>query len=261
MRTSGGFDQQAPSRPSRGNDGTQSIPDLIIQSLERWLSLDAAGCADGFKTLIRQIGFSACACGAWAGVGRNRRHRFFFVDWPKPWLEFYEREGFFHHDMLAIESRRRIGSCWVSDVIARGKLTARQQDLVKAFEAYGWKDVFAVPIHGPASLQGLVTMVTREDIEVGAVDCSLLETAARTVWDRCRTSAGFGLSNMDQPRLSARELECLQWAAAGKSDNDIGTLLGIKPVTARFHIEAAKKRLGVRTRIQAVAMGVLHGLI
>jgi hypothetical protein len=42
---------------------------------------------------------------------------------------------------------------------------------------------------------------------------------------------------------------------------DIPIILGIKPATAHFHIERAKKRLGVKTRVEAVAVGVLHGVI
>jgi LuxR family quorum sensing-dependent transcriptional regulator len=62
-------------------------------------------------------------------------------------------------------------------------------------------------------------------------------------------------------KLSAREVECLQWAAAGKSDADIAVLVGIRPATAHFHIEQAKRRLGVRSRVEAVAVGVLRGIL
>ncbi|HEY1978811.1 MAG TPA: helix-turn-helix domain-containing protein [Xanthobacteraceae bacterium] len=62
-------------------------------------------------------------------------------------------------------------------------------------------------------------------------------------------------------KLSPREIECLQWAAAGKSDTDIAALVGVKPATAHFHIEQAKKRLGVKSRVEAVAVGVLQGII
>jgi DNA-binding CsgD family transcriptional regulator len=84
---------------------------------------------------------------------------------------------------------------------------------------------------------------------------------ARTVWECCRSSEGFGMFDPDRVQLSPREIECLQWAAAGKSDADIAVLVGIKPATAHFHIERAKKRLGVKTRVEAVAVGVLHGVI
>jgi len=53
--------------------------------------------------------------------------------------------------------------------------------------------------------------------------------------------------------LTARELECLRWTAQGKTDSEIGTILTISARTARFHIENAKRKFGVSTRIQAVA--------
>ena len=160
-----------------------------------------------------------------------------------------------------IESRRRVRPFWYSEVISRLKLSPKQKELYDTGVAYGWKDVFGVPIHGPGSLQGLVTMAARQELKLSLADCAVLEAMARAVWERCRTAEGFGLSVVDLPKLSARELECLQWAAAGKSDADIATLVGIKPATAHFHVERAKKKLGVRTRVEAVAVGVLHGII
>jgi DNA-binding CsgD family transcriptional regulator len=40
----------------------------------------------------------------------------------------------------------------------------------------------------------------------------------------------------------------------GKSDTDIGKILGISHTTAHYHVERVKKKLGVRTRTQAAAM-------
>jgi DNA-binding CsgD family transcriptional regulator len=98
-------------------------------------------------------------------------------------------------------------------------------------------------------------------LKLRPADCAVREAMARTVWERCRTAEGFGMSDARPVRLSPREIECLQWAAAGKSDADIAVLVGIKPATAHFHIERAKRRFGVRTRVEAVAVGVLHGII
>ena len=54
-------------------------------------------------------------------------------------------------------------------------------------------------------------------------------------------------------RLSRRELECLHWAALGKSAWEIGRILGIAQRTVAFHLDNAKAKLGVRTVCQAVA--------
>lgn len=53
--------------------------------------------------------------------------------------------------------------------------------------------------------------------------------------------------------LTARESECLRWVADGKTDIEVGKILAISPRTVRFHINNAKVKLGVSTRIQAVA--------
>src|ERR1700722_4552389 len=85
----------------------RSVTEQGLEFVERCSLGAAPACADDFKATVRLFGFSACASGAWAGVGRGRRSRFFFVEWPKDWLEFYETNQFFQHDLLPIEARRR----------------------------------------------------------------------------------------------------------------------------------------------------------
>jgi DNA-binding CsgD family transcriptional regulator len=237
-----------------------SSVELGLKFVARCATAKAPAAADNFRVTIRQWGFTASACGAWTGIGKNRRHRFFFVDWPTDWLEFYNKGGWFEHDLLPNEARRRIAPFLWSDLIS-AKLTDKQKALYEAGWAYGWRDVFCVPIHGPGSLQGLVTMAARQEFSLSSDDRAVLEIMARTIWELCRTSGEFGTFAPDRAKLSPREIECLQWAAAGKSDTDIAAVVGIKPATAHFHIEQAKKRLGVKSRVEAVSVGVLQGII
>ncbi|MCA0048233.1 LuxR family transcriptional regulator [Mesorhizobium sp. B283B1A] len=53
--------------------------------------------------------------------------------------------------------------------------------------------------------------------------------------------------------LRAREYECLQWAEKGKSNRDIGCILGITRHTTTFHLPNVRRKLGVSTTRQAVA--------
>jgi DNA-binding CsgD family transcriptional regulator len=82
-----------------------------------------------------------------------------------------------------------------------------------------------------------------------------------TIHHRCRSAVGFGSASHALARLTARETECLQWVASGKTDWEIGRLLGIATATAHYHVEHAKKKLGVRSRVQAVALMTLHGML
>jgi LuxR family transcriptional activator of conjugal transfer of Ti plasmids len=58
---------------------------------------------------------------------------------------------------------------------------------------------------------------------------------------------------IDGTALSPRELQCLSWAAQGKSAWETGRILGISRHTVAFHLDNAKAKLGVRSTIQAVA--------
>ncbi|TIN74366.1 LuxR family transcriptional regulator [Mesorhizobium sp.] len=58
---------------------------------------------------------------------------------------------------------------------------------------------------------------------------------------------------VDGVLLTQREYECLKWAARGKSDWEIGCILGIKRRTVAFHLDNARKKLGVSTTKQAIA--------
>jgi DNA-binding CsgD family transcriptional regulator len=53
--------------------------------------------------------------------------------------------------------------------------------------------------------------------------------------------------------LSRREVECLEWAAKGKSTWETGRIMGISRHTVAFHLDNAKAKLGVRSTVQAVA--------
>lgn len=64
-----------------------------------------------------------------------------------------------------------------------------------------------------------------------------------------------------QLRVTARESEILGWVAVGKSDWAIGRLLKISGKTVNFHVENAKRKFGVATRIQAVVAALREGLI
>jgi LuxR family quorum-sensing system transcriptional regulator CciR len=53
-------------------------------------------------------------------------------------------------------------------------------------------------------------------------------------------------------RLSKREVECLRWAAVGKTDDEIGTILDRSRATVRFHIHNASLKLDAVNRSQTV---------
>ena len=61
--------------------------------------------------------------------------------------------------------------------------------------------------------------------------------------------------------ISARELDCLKWTAAGKTAWEASVILGISERTVRFHLNAAREKLQCATTTQAVAKAIVNQLI
>jgi len=53
-------------------------------------------------------------------------------------------------------------------------------------------------------------------------------------------------------RLSKREVECLRWAAVGKTDREISLILTLSHATVRYHVQRAGEKLNAVNRSQSV---------
>jgi transcriptional regulator EpsA len=56
--------------------------------------------------------------------------------------------------------------------------------------------------------------------------------------------------------LTSREQEILRWIHLGKSNIEIGTILGISPLTVKNHVQKILRKLNVQNRAQAVGRGL-----
>jgi DNA-binding NarL/FixJ family response regulator len=61
-------------------------------------------------------------------------------------------------------------------------------------------------------------------------------------------------------RLSERELEVSQLLALGKTNKEIGTVLGISPRTVQIHVTHIFDKLGVHSRACAAIWLVEHAM-
>jgi DNA-binding CsgD family transcriptional regulator len=116
-------------------------------------------------------------------------------------------------------------------------------------ESLNGMDGIVVPIYDQGALAWCAAFAGREPDFSAAAQATM--SAA--------VQAGYALylelldPKTARSRLSERESDCLRLLAEGMSDADIGAALGIAPRTVRYHLGNAKQKLGVATRIQAVA--------
>lgn len=77
-----------------------------------------------------------------------------------------------------------------------------------------------------------------------------LHTATQVVYDRFVQLRMRGSKRDD---LTNREAECMRWIGLGKTDREISDIIGISERTVRYHVRNAKTKLGVTTRVEAIA--------
>ena len=63
------------------------------------------------------------------------------------------------------------------------------------------------------------------------------------------------------PALTPREVEVLTALADGLGNKGVARRLEISPNTVKFHIESLFRKLGARTRAEAVAKGLRHQIV
>lgn len=61
--------------------------------------------------------------------------------------------------------------------------------------------------------------------------------------------------------LTPRQIDCLRLIAAGKTEWEMGKILGLSPSTIHEYVEAARRRYGVKTRSQLVLAAARDGYV
>jgi LuxR family transcriptional regulator, quorum-sensing system regulator BjaR1 len=120
-------------------------------------------------------------------------------------------------------------------------------------------DGFVIPIHSTDGPVWVVVMTGRNP-DFSAKARPVLRLIAYYFYELL---VEFEEAEVDwQPKyspLTDRQTECLKWVSQGKSDWEIGQILGISQGTAHRHIERAKARLEVPTRMQAAMLAWRSG--
>ena len=130
-------------------------------------------------------------------------------------------------------------------------------DLNKFSEHVGPKALICIPIHMPFGQIGAVSFSVpdkeKEDLSEEFENYGfILETMSRafiTGYVKVTDQRNWIPKNC---RLSKREVQCVSWAALGKTDREIAMILSRSCATVRFHLHNAAKKLDAVSRSQTV---------
>ena len=116
---------------------------------------------------------------------------------------------------------------------------------------------YVVPVADDGDIRGFAAFYADRDF-LSLENKTALQVLTQSGYDRMQQ---LGLLAPAANPLTRRQADALAYCAQGKSDWEIGEALSIAQATAHEHIEAAKRRLGVRTRVQAAVVAVQRGWI
>jgi LuxR family quorum-sensing system transcriptional regulator CciR len=141
-------------------------------------------------------------------------------------------------------------------------LSEAQEDFLAQAVAAGIGAGITVPIHrprdgkigGPIPLAGLCSFLMKNGRLLPLETLAAAHYIGALAFDAAEAlqRAEPAAIRPGMPRLTPRQNDCVVLVAQGKSDWEIGRLLGISESTVHKHIEDAKRRFKVSTRIQLV---------
>ncbi len=174
---------------------------------------------------------------------------------PQAWLDRYADQDYVRVDPIVQEVFRSTGSYRWDDIMRRPAADPVVDQIRSERAEFGLHDGLVVPIYETKGYAGLVSLAG--EAEVTPQLKSTMTVASVFVHNRLVTLSREKL--LPDDLLTAREIECITWAAEGKSDWEIGQILKISSKTVNYHIENTKRKFGVPTRVQAIVYAFRYG--
>jgi len=217
----------------------------------------AADAGRAFFDKLKPLGFGAISARSHAILPDDPREYFYYRETPHGFNDVYAQRNFAQSNFVTRGARQQASAFLWSSVNAGDPRHARSdREMWGVLADFGLSDGIAIPSHGPGYL-GVISLSWWR-FEHGDDFRRALILAGHYVHERMRE---LSPPLLEPIMLTPRERDCLAFVAQGKSDWDISQILGIAESTVHVHVEKAKKRLGVKTRMQAVAKLVRTGAI
>jgi len=186
--------------------------------------------------------------------------------WIDPSLRYWEDHGFALRAAFIHAAR----ACAEPFYFTGGRFLSwrpmRALDAITAegpIETYGVGVAIVAPTYLPGGVIGAVIWASPDtSLDVAAAFAAHAEALHILALKFVATyeEAVIG-SDATPARLTRREIQCLKWAAAGKTDSEISEIVAIALPTVRFHITNAARKLKVAGRSQAVQRASTLGYI
>lgn len=194
--------------------------------------------------------------------GLTKDGAFLRLTYDDEWINQYYAQDYFSIDPVVEEGSRAFMPFSWSDLdwSSKGRREFAEDARGHSVGVSG----LTVPIRGPDGQHALFSLASGSSEKAWERQLSehlpQLHTIAHHLHEATIRIEGVN-APLEVVSLSIRERDVLQWAAAGKTTDEIATILGIAERTVRVYLDTARHKLGASNRTHAVARALGTGLI
>nr|WP_245294826.1 LuxR family transcriptional regulator [Xaviernesmea rhizosphaerae] len=209
------------------------------------------------RRVMTEFGFSHFMI-ARLPFGEEQRfsERLLLSNWPSELVQRYDKAGVFATSKLVERLRQsKLPTFGASDAL----LNLAVADAVEDGEGTNLSALTYGVLFSTIDGELFLITLSGDRPEPVEGDAAWLHFILLHLFDRLCRSMENGLSPRE--KLSTREIECLRWAAAGKSSDEIAVILGISAYTVSSYFKTATRKLDSVNRMQAIARAMRLKLI
>jgi DNA-binding CsgD family transcriptional regulator len=180
----------------------------------------------------------------------------------REWLTHYVSQGYFKVDPVVEQAHKSsLPVIWEDHIFKDSKSDAFWEDA----RAFGLRAGVSFTVQEQPGVRGIFSLARDKPLDLRGLDLAALIGRAQMFASLLHQA----VVRIDLPRLlpehkavlTAREQECLKWAADGKTAWEIGQIVGITERTAVFHINNVIQKLGAANKTQAIVRAVALKLV
>ncbi|WP_081157951.1 helix-turn-helix transcriptional regulator [Ensifer aridi] len=179
--------------------------------------------------------------------------------WPSDFLRRYDSAGLIDGSPVIQRLRRStIPFTYDAYQLARRRLDGKGDAAVCVFEYANMPRGVYLPVHDAAGHRAAIAFggdrsaVSSDELQALNLWAGLVYSRLSEVRTRDRRGPGS---------LSRREIECLRWAAAGKTTVEMARIMALSEYTVNHYLNRATRKLDSVNRVQTVAKAIRAGLI
>lgn len=185
-----------------------------------------------------------------------------FTTYPQEWQEIYFANRYQRVDPVITNAKRMLKPFYWSATPLRWAASLEERKFYEHARQFGIVSGLSMPIRLEFGRIAVLTLASHLPDHRGDGLMDDIRAATATALVHATLKVGDP-SIMTKPyvSLSVREKECLNWAALGKSMALTADILGIKKVTVRYYLDAARRKLGADSMTNAIYLATRLGLI